>query len=186
MVNAIIDELKRPINIHRWRVLEAIDPDAYNLVKKINIVTQRLVDHNEHIRLQNLRIADKEHIYVDIRGVTKHLPGQETREERLYYDVLYKSKQRQLDNLKHEMYANEAQTAYFRGQVSILSKKMAALKKAYFDKMSKKNKKKAIGSNNKTSLLAITSSALPQPSERSSTTETYNDRQEGPNDQLIS
>lgn len=104
------------------------------MVKKINIVTKRLVGNNEQIRKQNNRISDQERIYVDIKGVVKHLPGLETPEEKQYYEVLFEAKKEQLTTLQHEIYANEAQTAFFRTQVAQLSKRMEELKSQYFKK----------------------------------------------------
>lgn len=92
------------------------------------------MNHNEQIRLQNLRITDQEQIYVDIKTVMRQLPGLETPEERLYLEVLYEAKKQQLEVLKHEMYASEAQTSFFRGQVVQLSQRMEQLKKEYFAK----------------------------------------------------
>lgn len=68
-----------------------------------------------------------------MKGLVKHLPGLETPEERLYYEVLYNAKKQQLEVLKYEMYGSEAQTAYFRSQVVTLNNHMKALKKAYFE-----------------------------------------------------
>jgi len=104
------------------------------MVKKINIVTKRLVDHNEQIRKQNLRISDQERIYVDIKSVSKHLPGLETPEEKRYYEVLLEAKKEQLAALKHEIYANEAQSGFFKTQLAQLTKRMEELKKEYFRK----------------------------------------------------
>jgi hypothetical protein len=105
------------------------------MVKKINIVTKRLVDHNEKIRKQNLRIRDKENVYVDIKAVLRRLPGLETPEEKKYYEVLYEAKKQQLATMKHEIYANEAQTAFFRKQVVQLDNRLKELKSDYFAKM---------------------------------------------------
>lgn len=31
----LIDELEKPLNVHRWRKLESTDPETYELIQKI-------------------------------------------------------------------------------------------------------------------------------------------------------
>ncbi len=72
------------------------------MIKKINIVTRRLVDQNESIRKQSGRISDKERIYVDLKHVLRRLPSIETPEMRQYYEVLLNAKKDQLKKIKME------------------------------------------------------------------------------------
>ncbi len=40
---ALEQELETPMNVHRWRKLEASDPDAFEMVQKVQSLQKRLI-----------------------------------------------------------------------------------------------------------------------------------------------
>lgn len=56
-VKALSDELENPINVHRWRKLEGTDPDAHEMIQKIQILQKRLLSKTEEVRLSLWHVA---------------------------------------------------------------------------------------------------------------------------------
>ena len=52
-VKALSDELENPINIHRWRKLEGTDPEAHEMIQKIQVLQKRLLAKSEEVRVQS-------------------------------------------------------------------------------------------------------------------------------------
>ncbi|KAH0623769.1 hypothetical protein JD844_006885 [Phrynosoma platyrhinos] len=46
---ALEEELENPMNVHRWRKLEASDPSTYELIQKIHTLQKRLISKTEEV-----------------------------------------------------------------------------------------------------------------------------------------
>ncbi|KAI2668219.1 Cilia- and flagella-associated protein 58 [Labeo rohita] len=46
---ALEDELSNPLNVHRWRRLEASDPSSFELIQKIHSLQRRLIAKTQEI-----------------------------------------------------------------------------------------------------------------------------------------
>ncbi|KAG8135654.1 hypothetical protein E2320_008662 [Naja naja] len=46
---ALEEELENPMNVHRWRKLEASDPSTYELIQKIHALQKRLINKTEEV-----------------------------------------------------------------------------------------------------------------------------------------
>lgn len=46
-VKALSEEIEKPMNIHRWRKLEATDSSTYDLMTKIQSIQKRLIAKTE-------------------------------------------------------------------------------------------------------------------------------------------
>lgn len=46
-VKALSEEIEKPMNIHRWRKLEATDSSTYDLMTKIQSIQKRLISKTE-------------------------------------------------------------------------------------------------------------------------------------------
>jgi chromosome segregation ATPase len=132
MINALTEQMRHPINIHRWRVLEATHPEAYELVQTINLLTKRLVDRNANIKEQNVLLDQKQKLYVEIRACIERSPGLEVPEEVEYCKCLLAAKRRQFETLKKDVNSAENQTAFYRDKVKELNFRMMELKQKYF------------------------------------------------------
>lgn len=49
-VKALTEELENPMNVHRWRKLEATDSETYELMTKIHSLQKRLIQKTEEVR----------------------------------------------------------------------------------------------------------------------------------------
>jgi predicted RNase H-like nuclease (RuvC/YqgF family) len=48
-VKALTEELENPMNVHRWRKLEATDSETYELMTKIHSLQKRLIQKTEEV-----------------------------------------------------------------------------------------------------------------------------------------
>jgi hypothetical protein len=135
MISALQEQMRHPINVHRWRLLEATSPEAYEMVLRINLLTRLLVNRNSNLRQQSRYLEQKQEIYVEARKALERSPGLETPEEVTYYQHLLYAKQEQYHHLKRELLGAESQTEYYRGEVLLLNDRMMALKRKFFDKL---------------------------------------------------
>ena len=60
---ALEEELENPMNIHRWRKLEASDPSQYEMILKIHALQKRLIMKTEEVVDKELQITEKEKLY---------------------------------------------------------------------------------------------------------------------------
>jgi len=107
------------------------------MVKRINVLTKRLVNRNATIVQQTQDIVKKQQLLVDIRAILQRSPGLETPEEKTYYEELYKAKLEEFHALKTDLHLSEQQTLYYRGQVNLLNERMKKIKDLYFKQMEK-------------------------------------------------
>lgn len=49
-VKALSEEIENPINVHRWRKLEATDSETFELMTKIHTLQKRLIYKTEEVR----------------------------------------------------------------------------------------------------------------------------------------
>ena len=48
-VKALTEELENPMNVHRWRKLDATDSETYELMTKIQTLQKRLIAKTEEV-----------------------------------------------------------------------------------------------------------------------------------------
>lgn len=49
-VKSLSEEIENPMNIHRWRKLEATDTATYELMTKIQSIQKRLISKTEEVK----------------------------------------------------------------------------------------------------------------------------------------
>ena len=49
-VKALSEEIENPMNVHRWRKLEATDSATYELMTKIQSIQKRLISKTEEVK----------------------------------------------------------------------------------------------------------------------------------------
>ena len=59
-ISALKNQLSIPINIHRWRKIEATNPEKYNKILKIQEIQKRIIEKNEEVKAQEEEISKKE------------------------------------------------------------------------------------------------------------------------------
>lgn len=56
-VKALTEELENPLNVHRWRRLEGTDPQAYEMIIKIQTLQKKLTQKTEEVTNKHTHIT---------------------------------------------------------------------------------------------------------------------------------
>ncbi len=56
-VKALTEELENPLNVHRWRRLEGTDPQAYEMIIKIQTLQKKLTQKTEEVTNKHKHIT---------------------------------------------------------------------------------------------------------------------------------
>ena len=129
---ALTDEFDRPLNIHRWRVLESSDPKRYEKILQIQALQKELVTKSDLTIESDLFIQEKEKIYMELKKVIARQPGPEVEEQVLVYQQTYKDKYNQLQNMNDELSMYREQVKVFKDDLSKLDYEMDSVKKRWF------------------------------------------------------
>ncbi|CAH2322492.1 cilia- and flagella-associated 58 [Pelobates cultripes] len=93
---ALEEELEKPMNVHRWRKLEASDPSTYELIQKIQTLQKRLISKTEEVVEKELLLQEKEKLYVELKHILARQPGPEAAEQLQIYQQTLRKKTKQL------------------------------------------------------------------------------------------
>lgn len=75
------DELAAPINAHRWRILESVDPECIDILNKIHILQKKLIVVADELTAKNQMIKETEVAATRLRELLKKQPGPGAKEE---------------------------------------------------------------------------------------------------------
>lgn len=74
-VRALEDELANPMNVHRWRKLEATDQDNYERILKIQTLQRRLISKTEEVQAKEALIREKEKLFLELKNILSRQDG---------------------------------------------------------------------------------------------------------------
>jgi len=136
-VRALSDELGRPINVHRWRVLESSDPQRLELVHKIQSLQRRIIEKTEEVVEKDLFIQEKEKLYIELKNVLGRQPGPEVAEQISVYQTNLKQKVTQMKAMQHELEMYKQQVEEFKDDITQMAAEMVQVKKEWFSQRSR-------------------------------------------------
>ncbi|ERE78908.1 coiled-coil domain-containing protein [Cricetulus griseus] len=128
---ALEEELENPMNVHRWRKLEASDPSTYELIQKIHTLQKRLISKTEEVVEKELLLQEKEKLYVELKHVLARQPGPEAAEQLQIYRHTLRERTKQLKVLSSELNMYESQSQEYKYEIERLGNELVALKKKY-------------------------------------------------------
>lgn len=128
---ALSDELARPMNVHRWRILESSDPKRFEKIKQIQTLQKELIDKSDEVVRKELLIQEKEKVYVELKNIISRQPGPEVEEQIVTYQLALKDKVKQLAAMNDEldMYRQQVQT--YKEEIMVLDERIASMKKTW-------------------------------------------------------
>ena len=129
---ALQDEFERPLNVHRWRLLESSDPKRYEKILQIQSLQKELVSKADEVISSDLLIQEKEKAYMELKKVIARQPGPEVEEQVLVYQQTYKDKARQLKAMEDELSMYRQQVQVFKDDLRVVDEEMEKVKKAWF------------------------------------------------------
>jgi len=139
---ALEEELENPMNIHRWRKLEASDPNRYEMILKIQALQKRLIDKTEEVVEKELAIQEKEKLYVELKQILARQPGPEVAEQLSLYQNALRDKTKQMKRLASELNMFESQSTEYKYEIERLATELQETKKNWFQMKKKDQQRK--------------------------------------------
>ncbi|NXK86843.1 CFA58 protein, partial [Formicarius rufipectus] len=136
------EELQKPLQVHRWRKLEASDPTTYELIQKVQRLQKRLISKTNEVIEKEFLLQEKEKLYVELRQVLARQPGPEATEQLQNYQHTLREKTKQLKVLSSELNMYEAQSKDYKREIERLNNELVNVKKKYLSQKHKEQQNK--------------------------------------------
>ncbi|XP_063056102.1 cilia- and flagella-associated protein 58 [Engraulis encrasicolus] len=134
---ALEEELENPMNVHRWRKLEASDPSTFELIQKIHSLQRRLITKTEEVVEKELLLQEKEKLYVELKHILARQPGPEAAEQLQIYQHTLREKTKQLKALASELNMYESSAQEYKYEIERLAEELQNVKKKYLNQKRK-------------------------------------------------
>lgn len=129
---ALSEEMKRTINIHRWRHLRETDTEAYNKIMKVHRLQKKIMSKTSKAAERDKMILEREKLYVELRRVLARQPGPEANEQLEQYASVLKEKKSKLRKMKKELKMYQARVFECKYDIEKVARDMNMLKQDYF------------------------------------------------------
>ncbi|NXP70149.1 CFA58 protein, partial [Ramphastos sulfuratus] len=125
------EELENPLNVHRWRKLEASDPSTYELIQKIHRLQKQLIKKTDEVIEKELLIQEKEKLYMELKHILARQPGPEAAEQLELHQRTLREKAKQLKVLSSELSMYESHSQEYKQEIERLTSELQNVKKKY-------------------------------------------------------
>mmetsp|Transcript_12771 Transcript_12771/g.24611 ORF Transcript_12771/g.24611 Transcript_12771/m.24611 type:complete len:1085 (+) Transcript_12771:101-3355(+) len=131
---ALMDELKKPINIHRWRRLMDTNTDTYGMIKRVRNLQKAIINKSAQVDAKDGAIQEKEKLYVDLRKVLARQPGSEAAEQLRLYAATLRDKKSKFKQMKAELKMYQAKVYEYKYELQKLTQDLHLVKLEYFSR----------------------------------------------------
>jgi hypothetical protein len=131
---ALMEEVDKPINIHRWRQLQDTNSDAYNRLRRVRLLQKDLIHKTDEVEDKDKLIQEKEKLYVELKRVVARQPGPEAAEQLRLYASTLRDKKNKFKAIKGELKIYQAKVYDLKYEISKQSQDMRLVKLSYFEK----------------------------------------------------
>ncbi|XKL60299.1 hypothetical protein PGB90_001315 [Kerria lacca] len=129
---ALEEELQNPLNIHRWRKLKSTDPNAYELIAKIQLLQKRILAKSEVISEKEEQMKELTTLYENLRNSTDNLSKTKITNELYFLRKESNEKSKKIQTLITEMNMYESHAAEYKLELECKNKELKKLKTKYF------------------------------------------------------
>lgn len=129
---ALEAELKTPVNLHRWRRLEASDPASLELIHKVNLLQKRLLQQHSLLLAKERQLQDAEKLYLALRATVVKLPGPDVLVRLKKAQTALEQRARKIKSLFAELSMTEATVHDYRVDLNRVREELADFKSMYF------------------------------------------------------
>ncbi|ORX50755.1 hypothetical protein BCR36DRAFT_55931 [Piromyces finnis] len=131
------DELKTPMNVHRWRKLSGSDPESFELILKIQSLQKRLLRNTEDLIGKEQELQEKNKMYEKLKKILERQPGVKTMEQLRYYRESLKSKINESKSLASELNMYQSQIEDYKVEIVRLNDEIQNQKSKYYNQKKK-------------------------------------------------
>ena len=141
---AMEDELKIPINIHRWTLLESNDPQRFEKLKRYQELQADLVARTKEVSdLQDL-IKEKENEYQELCAQLRRKPGIEVEQRVADYRGKAKSEKYSLDQINSQLEMYRDAVKEYRKELSDVQQELTSERNKWIRQKKKDIKQRQI------------------------------------------
>eukprot|EP01062_Namystynia_karyoxenos_P065943 TRINITY_DN59996_c0_g1_i1.p2 TRINITY_DN59996_c0_g1~~TRINITY_DN59996_c0_g1_i1.p2 ORF type:complete len:973 (+),score=544.19 TRINITY_DN59996_c0_g1_i1:90-3008(+) len=133
-VRALTDELRNPLNVHRWHKMEGSDPQTYDALLRIHDLQKQLILKTEEVEEKEKLISEKEKLYVELKTILQRQPGPEVAEQLNVYQDNLRKKNSQMKAMQASLAHFQEQVTRCQAQHDEISADLGRLRKDYFTK----------------------------------------------------
>lgn len=126
---ALEDQLKHPMNVHRWRKMESSNPQEFELMQMIQSLQKKLISLSKDDQDKQSLISKKEELYLHLKELLSKQVGPEAMEQIEEFETILKDKNLQLKHMSAELNMYQAQVREYRYSISQADKALEDLKK---------------------------------------------------------
>jgi len=141
---ALLDEMKKSVNIHRWRLLKDTDSEAYEKIKQVHALQQQIMRKSAKADSKDAMIRERERLYVELRRVLSRQPGKEAYKQLETYASALKQKRAKLKSMKSELKMYQARVYECKYDIEKINKDLELLKQEYFHRRMRETKEARI------------------------------------------
>merc|ERR1711977_655779 len=119
-----------PMNVHRWRKLEGTDPTTITMLKTLQ---KKLIMKTEEVLERDALIAEKEKLYVHLKGILARQPGPDVAEQLALYADNLKDKTAQMKHMQSELKKYQEQVRDRQDGVERVQQDLEHIRKSYIE-----------------------------------------------------
>jgi hypothetical protein len=127
-IRALQQELERPLNVHRWRVLESSNPQLFEIINKNRHLQKSIARAANNLIEREANIQEKERLYVELKSSRRHQPSKTAVEQLADYQNNLRAKKSQLHSMCVELSMYKQQVAEFRSEIGNLANELDCVK----------------------------------------------------------
>ncbi|KYQ60810.1 hypothetical protein ALC60_00137 [Trachymyrmex zeteki] len=131
-VTALEEEIQTPLNIHRWRKLEGTDPTTFELVKKVQILQERILKMSTDIIHKERKLKDAEKLYMNLRDVLSKQPNSQRETSLNKVQNILRKRGEKIKCLIAELNMYESQVGGFKDDMITMTNEMCELMKIFY------------------------------------------------------
>lgn len=129
---SLTEDLKKPINIHRWRRLMDTNTDTYAMLNRVRGLQKQIISKNAQVEEADQQIQEKEKLYIDLRRVIARQPGSESAEQLRLFAATLREKKSKFKQLKSELKMYQSKVYEYKYELQKLDQDLQLVKLEYF------------------------------------------------------
>lgn len=137
----LYDELSRPMNIHRWKHLQASHPELYKKIQQAKQLQKSLRKINDKMSKQEIEISSKEKLYKALEKEIQKQPGPDAVDQVATLRSVLKAKRKQFKEAEADLNKNRALVENQKQELQDLFVEIETMKQTYFTKRNQEAKK---------------------------------------------
>ncbi|ORZ39499.1 hypothetical protein BCR44DRAFT_1482746 [Catenaria anguillulae PL171] len=133
-IKVLADEIKNPVNIHRWRKLEGSDPGQLETIQLVHSLQRTLIARAAEDAAKEAEIHEREQTYLQLKEIHSRQVGPEAHEQVAELDTVLADKMAKHKHMQTEVEMYRAQINEYKYKMSGLERQLAELKALYFER----------------------------------------------------